>query len=210
MADAVFDQVSVEIDAHASTRSRRRTCCAPPRATCASRASARSTSKGRDTEAEDEDAEKSLPDLTAGDRSAPARSVTAGPALHRAAAALHRGDAREGARGERHRPAVHLRADHVDDPGPRLREEGRPRAQARGAGLRRQRHADGALPRRRRCRLHGAHGGRAGRRRERRAAVAAGRARVLRPARRRRSRPRPTRRASSRRPTRSATSAASR
>ena len=43
--DAVFDQVSVEIDATRRHAARRRTCCARPRATCASPASARSTSK---------------------------------------------------------------------------------------------------------------------------------------------------------------------
>ena len=38
-----------------------------------------------------------------------------------AAAALHRGDAGQGAGGERHRPAEHLRADHRDTPGAQLR-----------------------------------------------------------------------------------------
>ena len=46
-------------------------------------------------------------------------------ALHGAAAALHGGDAGEGAGGEGHRPPEHLRADHVDDPGPRLRRDAR-------------------------------------------------------------------------------------
>ena len=39
----------------------------------------------------------------------------ADPALHRAAAAVHRGDADQGARGARHRPAVHVRGDDLDD-----------------------------------------------------------------------------------------------
>ena len=43
------------------------------------------------------------------------------PALHRAAAALHGGDADQGARGARHRPAVDLRRDDLDDHRPRLR-----------------------------------------------------------------------------------------
>ena len=43
------------------------------------------------------------------------------PALHRAAAALHRGDADQGARGARHRPAVDVRGDDLDDHRPRLR-----------------------------------------------------------------------------------------
>ena len=49
------------------------------------------------------------------------RDVTPDPALHRAAAALHRGDADQGARGARHRPAVDLRRDDLDDRRPRLR-----------------------------------------------------------------------------------------
>ena len=51
---------------------------------------------------------------------------------HPAAVPLHRGHPREDARGEGHRPPVHLRVDHADDPGPRLRvEEGPgPRADA--------------------------------------------------------------------------------
>ena len=44
---------------------------------------------------------------------------------HQPAGPLHRGVAGQAARGARHRPAVHLRLDHADDPGPRLRlEEG--------------------------------------------------------------------------------------
>ena len=49
----------------------------------------------------------------------------ADPALHRAAAALHRGDADQGARGARHRPAVDLRGDDLDDRRPRLRARSR-------------------------------------------------------------------------------------
>ena len=56
----------------------------------------------------------------------------AGAALHAAAAAVLRGDARQGARGEGDRPAVDLRGDPVDHPGPRLRRE-----EARGASTRR-------------------------------------------------------------------------
>ncbi len=37
------------------------------------------------------------------------------PALHRAAAAVHRGVPRQGPRGARHRAAVDLRGDHLDD-----------------------------------------------------------------------------------------------
>ena len=47
--------------------------------------------------------------------------VTPDPALHRAAAALHRGDPDQGARGARHRPPVDVRGDDLDDRRPRLR-----------------------------------------------------------------------------------------
>ena len=48
-------------------------------------------------------------------------------ALHPAAAALHRGDAGQGAGGEGHRPAVDLRGHPLDHPGSRVRrEEGGP------------------------------------------------------------------------------------
>ena len=43
-------------------------------------------------------------------------------ALHRAAAALHGGDAHQGARGARHRPALDVRGDHLDDRRSRLRQ----------------------------------------------------------------------------------------
>ena len=115
-----------------------------------------------------EEAERTLPALAEGD-------VTDGrrrhrrPALHRAAAALHRGDPDQGARGARHRPAVDLRRDDLDDPRPRLRDgQGAappPRAGRRG----RDRPARRALRRVRRPRLHRADGGGARRGRPRRA-----------------------------------------
>ena len=53
--------------------------------------------------------------------------LTAQPALHRAAAALQRGVAGQGAGKGRHRPAEHLCVDHLDHPEPRLRRaEGPP------------------------------------------------------------------------------------
>ena len=45
-------------------------------------------------------------------------------ALHRAAAALLRGEPGEGARAARHRPAVHLQRHHLDARGPRVRQGG--------------------------------------------------------------------------------------
>ena len=83
---------------------------------------ARVYTEGRDDDdAEDEEAEaRRLPALAEGDRT-DVRDVTPDPALHRAAAALHRGDADQGARGARHRPAVDVRGDDLDDRRPRLR-----------------------------------------------------------------------------------------
>ncbi len=53
--------------------------------------------------------------------------------LHLAAVALHRAVAGQGDGGARRRPAVDLRLDHADDPGPRLRlEEGRRARSRRG------------------------------------------------------------------------------
>ena len=59
-----------------------------------------------------------------------AQGAEAGAEVHSAAAALQRGDAREGARRERHRPAEHVRVDHQRDPGARLREQDRRPVQA--------------------------------------------------------------------------------
>ena len=75
-----------------------------------------------------------LPPLAEGDATA-VRRRHADPALHRAAAALHRGDADQGARGARHRPAVDVRRDDLDDRRPRLRP-GRGAPAPPGAGRR--------------------------------------------------------------------------
>ena len=80
----------------------------------------------RTTDAEQkDDAEKRLPQLARGD-ALDAREFEAERAHHLAAGALHRAVAGQGAGGAGRRPAVDLRLDHADDPGPRLRvEEGR-------------------------------------------------------------------------------------
>ena len=122
-----------------------------------------------------------LPALAEGDRH-DRRRRHADPALHRAAAALHRGDADQGARGARDRPAVDVRGDDLDDRRPRLRP-GRGAPAAPGAGRRdRDRPARRALRRLRRPRVHGADGGGARRGRPRRAGVGAAAARLLRTA----------------------------
>ena len=58
-------------------------------------------------------------------RGAEAQGARARAALHRAAAALQRSDAGEGAGSRRRRPAVHVRVDSLHHSGARVREEGR-------------------------------------------------------------------------------------
>ena len=82
-----------------------------------------------DPEAELDDRETLLPALAEGD-ALPAPELEAKGHTTQPAGALHRGVAGEAARGAGHRPAVHLRVDHADDPGPRLRVEEGHRARA--------------------------------------------------------------------------------
>ena len=84
------------------------------------------------------------------------RGRHADPALHRAAAALHRGDADQGARGARHRPAVDLRRDDLHDRRPRLRHGQGAAPPSRGGRRDRHRPPGRALRRVRRPRVHGA------------------------------------------------------
>ena len=80
-------------------------------------------------------------------RDPPAPVARSQAALHAAAPALHRGVAGEDARGAGHRPPVHVRADPLHHPGPRVRAAGQGHAlphRARHAG---DRHARAALPR---------------------------------------------------------------
>ena len=143
--------------------------CGPARRGRCSTASPRSTPRATTTPPRRRSG--TLPALAEGDVTTRARRHP-DPALHRAAAALHRGDADQGARGARHRPAVDLRGDDLDDRRPRLRP-GRGAAPApRGRRRGRHRPARRALRRVRRRRLHGADGG--GARRGRRAASASG------------------------------------
>ena len=66
-------------------------------------------------------------------RSARAEAAAPRTEVHAAASALHGSDARQGARGERHRPPEHLRLDHRRASGPRLRQQARGTLQADGA-----------------------------------------------------------------------------
>ena len=84
---------------------------------------------------------------------------------HQPARALHRAQPGQGAGRPRHRPPVHVRVDHQDDPGPRVRvEEGRG-ARAVVGGVRRGGAAGAPLRAAGRLRLHRRHGGRARRHR---------------------------------------------
>ena len=82
---------------------------------------ARVYTEGRDDEATDDDEETGRLPALDGRRSDERPRRHADAALHRAAAALHRGDADQGARGARHRPPVDLCGHDLDDHGPRLR-----------------------------------------------------------------------------------------
>ena len=165
-------------------RGRGGTTCARRRPGRSSTASAASTPRAA-TRAEEE-AERTLPPLAEGDVDQ-GRRGPADPALHRAAAALHRGDPHQGARGARDRPAVDLRRHDLHDRRSRLRH-GPGAPPPPGAGRRdRHRPARGALRRVRGSRVHGPHGGGARRGRPRRARLGPAAARVLRAASRRSS-----------------------
>src|SRR3972149_1015865 len=101
------------------------------------------------------------------------------PALHSAAAALHRSLVGAGPGGTRHRPSQHLRAHPGDGQDPRLRARAGPPPCAHRSGHARHRPAGGALPRQRGPELHGQDG--RGTRRDRRGAARLGQggARVL-------------------------------
>ncbi len=80
---------------------------------------ARVYTEGRDDDAEDE--RGSPPARARGGRPDRRPRGDPDPALHRAAAALHRGDADQGTRGARDRPSVDVRGDDLDDRRPGLR-----------------------------------------------------------------------------------------
>ena len=148
-----------------------------------------------DEAAEKDDAEKRLPQLARGD-AIDAPRVRADRPHDVTARALHRAVAGQGDGGARRRPAVHLRLDHADDPGPRLRlEEGR-RPRPDVDGVRGDRPARGLLLPPRRLQLHRLGRERPRRHRDRRALPRRLADALLL---RRRARPTPTRTASRRR-----------
>ena len=108
------------------------------------------------------------PSLAVGDALAAQGGRAEGPRDH-PEAPLHRGEPRQGARGEGHRPPVDVREHHRRDPRPRLRHQARPGARPELARLQRRPAARGALRRPRRLRLHGGARGRPRRDRPRRA-----------------------------------------
>ena len=102
--------------------------------------------------ADDEDGGR-LPQIVSGERADEARRHP-GAALHPAAAALHRGDAGQAHGGARHRPALDLRLDRLDDPGARIRPQGEEPPLPRGQGPARHRFPRQLLRPLPRLRLH--------------------------------------------------------
>ena len=126
----------------------RATTCSAPRARCRSspagwRSTARAPERG---ERAHRAAERRTDGASGGRRRAAAccpplaegdalelQGAQARAEVHPAAAALQRGDAGQGARRERHRPAEHLRLDHQRAAGARLRQQARRPLQADAA-----------------------------------------------------------------------------
>ena len=107
MADAVYDQTTVDIEAQPKDGNERYLF----RATRSVLRFPGYRQLYQDTADEGEETEEKRPlPALVGRRGAAAAGPPAGAALHRAAAALHGGDAGEGDGGERHRAAEHLRA----------------------------------------------------------------------------------------------------
>jgi DNA topoisomerase-1 len=123
-----------------------------------------------DPESELEDQETILPVMREGDPiGGPNGRAAIAAARHRAAGALHRGVADQETRGGRHRPAVHVRADHRDDPAARLRFPSGQGAGAQLHGVCGHRSLAQPLRRLRGRRLHREDGGKSRRDLERRA-----------------------------------------
>ena len=113
-----------------------------------------------------------IPPLAQGDR-VEVQGDHAVAALHRAAAALLRGQPGEGAGAARHRPAVHLQRHHLDALGPGVREGGAAPVLPHRAGRAGGEDHGGQVPRDLQRRVHLRHGERARPDRGRRARLAA-------------------------------------
>ena len=159
MADARFNQVGVDVQAQGPSEERYKLRATGQ--TMVFDGFIRIYKEGRD-EGPDEDEEATLPDLQA--RPGPAHA--GGPAraaLHPAAPAILRGLVGQDPGRAGHRSPVHLRLDHLHDPGPRLRASGGSALLPRGRRSGRNRQADRPFPRRGRRQLHRASRGAAGR-----------------------------------------------
>ena len=170
MADATGTTVSVRLGRHRTTRRRRRLPSSPPAAPRSpSPATARSTSSRPTTASRRRRARGAAAAARPSATVVPRRVADAERPHHLAAGPLHRGVARQAARGAGHRPAVDVGVDHPDRPGPRLRVEEGPGAGADVDGVRRRRPAGAALRRARRLRVHRPDRGRPRRHRPQRA-----------------------------------------
>ena len=153
MAQARFNQVGVDIDATTGTARYRLRATGR---TMIFDGHLRVYSEGRD-DGPDEEGEPAP-----GARGRSAAGAPRGPAraaLHAATAALHRGVPRQDAGGARHRKALDVRLDHLDDPGPRVRPARGPTLLPQRRRRGRHRQARRALPRHRERELHGRDGG---------------------------------------------------
>ena len=112
-----------------------------------------------DPDTESDDTQTRLPDVAEGDSVSAAAIRAAGP-RDEAAGEVHRGDARQGARGAGDRSPVDVRLDHRHDPQPRLRLQEGHRAGPGVAGVLRGAAARGALLAAGLLRVHRRHGGR--------------------------------------------------
>ena len=136
MAPAVFDTVAVDMLA-GSRRRRRAHVLRANGSTLVKPGYIAVYQEGRDDAVQD-DTDHVLPPMQEGDR-VELIGVTSDAAFHRAAAALHRSLAGQGARGIRHRPPVDLRLDHLDAARSRIRGDREP-------ALHRHRHRQDRQP----------------------------------------------------------------
>ena len=177
MLPAVFDQTTIDISAGDYTF-RANGLGAEIRRLPARLPDAGVHADREDDEKDEEGEGRALPRVQRGPDAAPGHDSSR-PAFHRAAAALHRRHAGEGAGRKGHRPAVDLRLDHFDDRRARVRHQGPGALFADHAGRKSQRAAGEELRGYFRRTLHGAPGRGTGRNRGRQAALARSREGIL-------------------------------
>ncbi len=152
MADAILDTVSADIVCEGQVFRASGHTVAFPGFTAV-------YEEGTDDEKKQDAAGKPLPRFDKGDRLT-AEKARAVAALYAAARALYRGVAHPCDGGARHRPSVHLCADHLDHHRPRLRHQGEPRAASDAARRGRYRSARGRVQVGRGLRVYREHGAR--------------------------------------------------